>query len=486
LPLEEKKFTRAFFENEYYHFLDSYFSTQNNPVYSREKYVDTLSSHPNIFNRRLEMRKLAGQFSAKTPTVTAYFEKQFKEAKMLAQFESINQMIINNNYLEAYYNSCALHDIFPQQNFLKQTETTALYALYRLKTTGNYKHNVTNANRLTGEMHFPASVLEQMNKKELAVWTLRTSWNAMKTNPSNGYLVQIFNDMVKDILTHIGTLNQFCDFRMADSLMVEQKADTLTTSKGRYDRYKEKVLVAPSPQFKVENYMLADLKQDPNFLDAFELGVLAAEKAAVNTLISKYRKKSKAKIPVVLFHPDVELKGMPKSEKKRERQISVFENDCKKIAQSCQFSPQLISSATYNPSYSYPVYIKLLELGRNINKVIPLAYQTRQSEELCSVLGTPYINYVTLSKMRAGLGGGNITYNIPFAALSIFLYPAAPFAVLSWLPPRYSAEISFVLYDLKNKKYLMNIVRNFKISDKSELYQTLFENYSTARRNIKD
>ena len=453
LPFEERKITRGFFENKFYQFSDSYFSTQINPVFSRENYVDTLSTHPNILNRRLEMRKLVGQFSTQSPTVTAYFEKQFKEAKMLAQFESINQMIINNSYLDAYYNSCTLQELYPQQNFLKQTETAALYALYRLKTTGNYKNNVAGANRLTGEIHFPAHVLEKMNKKELAVWALRTAWKAMEINPSNDFLVQIFNEMVKEVVANVGTLNQFCDYRMTDTLVAEQKPDT-TVSKGKYDRYKEKVVVAPSPQFKVENYMLADLKQDSKFLDAFDLGILSAEKVAVNKLISKYRKKSKEKVPVVIFQPDVEFKGMKQNENKRDRQVAIFEKDCKRIAKSCQFSPQVISGAIYDTAYSYPVYIKLLELVRNINRLIPLAYQTRQSDELYRVLGTCYLNYAVLSKIKSAA--------------------------------RYNADMTFVFYDLKNKKYLINTVRNFKISDKSELYQTLYENYTIARKNIKD
>lgn len=156
------------------------------------------------------------------------------------------------------------------------------------------------------------------------------------------------------------------------------------------------------------------------------------------------------------------------------------------MAKSCSFSPQVISETVYPETFSYPIYVRLLELEGNINRIIPLAYETRRSEELYRALGTPYINYITLTKAKTGMGGGNITYNIPFTALSVFLYPAAPFAVLSWLPPRYNASIAFILYDLQNKKYLINTTRNFNISDKSEFYQTLYESYSTARKNIKE
>jgi hypothetical protein len=485
LPFGDKKFTRAFFENEYYRFPDDYFPATSGTVNFRENYVDTLNTHPNILNRRLEMRKIVGQFSNHSKT-TAYFEKQFNEAKKLAQFESINQLIIKNNYLYAYYNACALQDIYPQHPFLKQTEAAALYALCRLKATGSYKNNVAKFSQLSGDIQFPAGVLEKMNKKELAVWTLRTVWHALQTNPSNDYLTQIFNDLVKEVATHIGGLNQFCDYRMTDTLMTEHKTDTATLNKGRYDRYKEKTMVAPSSAFKVENYMLADFKQNSDFLDAFALGILAAEKAAVNTFISKYRKKSKEKIPIVIFQPALELKGVSKIEKKKSRQLPVLEKDCKNMAKSCRFSPQVISQTIYPDALSYPVYVRLLELERNINRMIPLAYETRQVEEVYKALGTPYINYIVLSKTKAGLGGGNITYNIPFTALSVFLYPAAPFAVLSWLPQRYHANISFIVYDLKNKKYFMNTTRNFNISDKSAFYQMLYESYTAARKNIKD
>jgi hypothetical protein len=83
------------------------------------------------------------------------------------------------------------------------------------------------------------------------------------------------------------------------------------------------------------------------------------------------------------------------------------------------------------------------------------------------------------------MGKGNMAYNVPFSALSVFLFPVAPFAVLSWLPQKYSASISFIVYDLQNKKYLINTTRNIRISDKSELYQVLYENYFSVRRNIK-
>jgi len=451
LPFGEKKFTRTFFENEYYKFEDAYFLTQVNPVTSRENYVDTLSSHPNILNRRLEMRKIAGQFANPGKTTT-FFEKQFQEAKLLAQFESINQMIIKNNYLYAYYNSCALQENYPQHSFLQQTEAAALYALYRLKITDSYQKNVGKASQMRGDIQFPAFVLEKMNKNELTIWALRTSWKALKTNPSNDYLTQIFNDMVLQTVTKIGSLNQFCDYRMGDSLIVAQKSDTTILNRGRYDRYKEKIMVVPSPNFKTENYMLADIKQDPKFLDAFELGILSAEKSEVINLISKFRKKTKEKTPVTIFQPAVEIKNVSKYDRKIQKQTSILEKDCEKIAKSCGFTPQIISGRYYNATFSYLVYVRLLELERSINRIIPLAYETRKSEELCRILGTPYLNYVTLSKIKAGLG---------------------------------SASVTFVLYDLKNKKYLYNTMRNIKITDKSEFYQTLYDNYSAARKTIK-
>jgi hypothetical protein len=104
---------------------------------------------------------------------------------------------------------------------------------------------------------------------------------------------------------------------------------------------------------------------------------------------------------------------------------------------------------------------------------------------LYNALGTPYINYVELTKIKTGMGIGNIMYNASFSALSVLLYPAAPFAVLSWLPQRYNAGMTFILYDLRNKRYLYNTTRNFNISDKSEFYQTLYENYSASRKTIK-
>jgi hypothetical protein len=58
------------------------------------------------------------------------------------------------------------------------------------------------------------------------------------------YLTQIFNDIVKEVVTHIGGLNQFCDYRMTDTLLVEPQTDTSSLNKGRYDRYKEKTMVA--------------------------------------------------------------------------------------------------------------------------------------------------------------------------------------------------------------------------------------------------
>jgi len=438
LPFGEKKFTREFFENDYFQLDSLYFPTQINPVSSRENYVDTLSTHPNILNRRLEMRKITRQFSnTASSQKTAYFDKEFQEAKMWAQFESINQMIIHNKYLYAYFNSCALQDLYPQHPFLKQTEAAALYALYRLKTTDSYQKNVGKASGMRGDIYFPAYVLEKMNKKEFAVWALRTLWKALQANPYNDYLTLIFNDMVKEVVN------------------------------------------------KVENNMLADLKKDTLFLDTFELGILAAEREEVNKLISRYRNNSKEKIPITVFHPYVELKGVTNNEKKTEKQIVVFENECEKIANTCRFIPHIISGISYNFNYSYPIYVRLLELESNINRIIPLAYETRQSDQLCNVLGTSYVNFVTLSKMRFGLGGGNIAFNAPFTALSVFLFPAIPLAVLSWIPKRYNANTTFVLYDLKSKKYLFNTARNISITDKSELYQTLFENYSDARKTIK-
>jgi hypothetical protein len=77
-------------------------------------------------------------------------------------------------------------------------------------------------------------------------------------------------------------------------------------------------------------------------------------------------------------------------------------------------------------------------------------------------------------------------YTTTFSALSVLLFPAAPIAVLSWLPQRYNAGMSFIMYDLKNRKYLYNTTRSFSITDKSEFYQILYENYNGSRKTIKD
>jgi hypothetical protein len=398
------------------------------------------------------MRKIMDQFSNAHTSKKAYFEKEFAEARMLAQFESINQLIIKNNFLYAYYNACALQDIYPQQTFLKQAESAALYALYRYKATGNYD-KASKSSKLPAGVQFPAYVLEKMSRREFAVFTLRTLWKVYESNSTNDYVTLIFNDMVKEVVKLIGSLDQFCNYRMKDTLVAEQKIDT-TTNKGRYDRYKEKNIVPPSPNFKIENYMLADLKIIPTFSNAFLSGILAAEQAAVDNFISKYRKKTKEKTPVVIFQPSLELKSVSTNNKKKLLQTSIFENDCKKVAKSCSFSPQMISSLHYSATFSYPVYIRLLELEQNISKIVPLAYETRHVEVLSDALGTPYINFVELTKIKNRL--------------------------------RYSAGLSFIMYDLKNKKYLYNTIRNFNISDKSELYQMLYENYNGARKSIKE
>ena len=276
LPFDNIPFKRSEVETDFYSFPDSYFLTNINPIRSREDYVDTLSTHPNILKRRTAAKHIYGNRSDEGRSLFIQDEDLFKQVRMLARLESIHQYLIYHSYGNAYYNAYLMLQEMPDNVFLFKAKAISLYGLSKHKKDGSLWDVITKPAKVEGEKQQLHHFLGETNRKELNVLALRFLWQAHKTQPEDASLLAMCEDAIRDMISSNKLkLSDFSDYGIKDTLLI----DTLVTEeidtsvvKSKYDRIKtaSSKKVKPLPTFQTVNYMLVDLKQDNEFVKLVE------------------------------------------------------------------------------------------------------------------------------------------------------------------------------------------------------------------------
>mgnify|MGYP000921568743 FL=1 len=484
LPFDEVKLSRDIFENEYYKFNDSYFLQNITPIVSREDYIDTFSTHPNLKSRRNEMESIVSSSVVLGTSKFIQPQSSFEFIRTISRFETINQQIITNNYIKAYYNTLCLIKDNPDNKFLKTALNASLYGIAKAKISGNYQDIDLGTQKTEGEMQFVVNLFKKMNKKELALLSLRQSWDAMKSYPKVNYFKLLFNDMVKALVekSDLGSLNKFSDYRMGE-VIVEDTTANDNENKTKYDKVKNKRLVGHLKSFKTENYMLADLKKDEEFVKAFNSSLTQIENQNANDYITSLRDntgKSKVKKKIIVLNPYAEKayrSGKPSSKSSKETQTKRLEKRIENIAKVANLNPVIISNYQKELSLNYQLNSRLIDYSRSLNKFSEITYESRDSETLAKELGTPILNLVYYEKKSLGYKK-NKTYKRLHTLFSSMTLPTLPFSIYQWIFREQAGKLVFISYDLENNKTIYSATKQFEHENTFDmLNQELYECY---------
>ncbi|MDD2192123.1 MAG: M48 family metallopeptidase [Bacteroidales bacterium] len=485
LPFDELKLDRSYFESEYYKFKDNYFLESVTPISSREGYIDTFSTHPNLKLRRAEMEKLIEKNANHIGNAFIQSKSSFELIRTLCRFETINQQIISDNYIKSYYNSIILLDKLPDNKFLLTSKIASIYGISKVKTYGNYSRYLLTRKETEGQMQFLANFFEKANKKEVALMAIREVWEGIKID-SNKYYLSLFDDIVKDLANEmqLGDLNKFSDLKMGEIYNEPPSNDEENSNLSKYDKIKSTKIVGHQKGFKSENYMLSDLKKDKEFLRRFESALQKNESKQARDLIDKL--KDKEKIPdiksLIIFEP-ITITFNKKKEIKKSSQTNLklsqsFETMIRKAAKNNSISPIIMSNNSFDTSFSYQLRSKIHDFKMGLNKFGEIYYESRDLDNYAKELNSPYLNFITLYKAKKKTDKEK-SYKLIYTTIAGgFAYPLLPISIYQWTKTAYTGEMQSLVYDLENNTFVSNNTITFSYENTKDFEkQALDESY---------
>lgn len=452
LPFDEVEFERAFVESEYYTFPDKYFISAVTPIRSREDYVDTLLTHPNLAKRR---EWIANQVERKSDENRARFiqsEELFYKLRHQARCETINIDLTFHQYDAALYNTYVLLDEYPNDPFLCQAWVAGIYGFAMHKLEGNGNDHISKSDLVEGEQQRLTYFLSKISRDECALLALRFAWKYAKIFPENSYFKQVAGEII-EVLSEKGKMKyqNYSDYAMGidpATIPVDTAVKkTETEKKGKYDKIKsqqgnEREKVLPSEDFDTKNYMLVDLRADEEF---WKLYYDALDEEEDEKLIGEKNAMSER---FIVWHPQYYRFRWGKDVPKDKDKVLADVVDLSLKKQDLNAS-LLIAKDMFVSDEMYNHYCKLqlwsydfLQMG----DAKMFLYQSSGIQPTCDALGTDYINLLYAVSMpdRISLSASWIGAIYMIALLPI----STPFVIYNSTLYYHDVECIFMLYDM--------------------------------------
>lgn len=474
LPFDEIKYSREDVDHEYFKFHDRCFITSITPIADRSKGIDTFSTHPNLASRRQEMMRLIEE-NKEEGSRFIMSESEFNYIQTLSRFETINQEILSDIYVKSYYNTDILLRQYPNNSFLTTARIASIYGISKAKQKGSYSQSQLVSKDVEGEMQFLAYFFERISKREASLLALRAIYAEIEPNTNKSldkYYRALFDDIIKDLdQEKLNSLDMFSDLRMDEEEPERENDAEEDEDANKYDRIRSSRIVGHQKNFRTENYMLGDLKQDSVFVDMFESSILKLEEKNVSEFISQHSKDGKEVKKVdtlILFSPYISIYkkdlSLRKTSLKNQNLSKKFENNLEKIARSHGVEPIIVSATSYDTNMSYQLRAKLYDLAHGINKFSILYYENRDMDDYLKEMNTPYIAYISIDKKTGG--SRKSYYELSYLVSSIIFSPYyIPIALYESFLPRYLSNTYFHVYDLENSEFITSSRRDYDYSN---------------------
>lgn len=459
LPFDEVEFERAFVESEYYTFPDKYFISAVTPIRSREDYVDTLLTHPNLAKRR---EWIANQVERKSDENRSRFlqsEELFYKLRHQARYETINIDLTFHQYDAALYNTYVLLDENPNDPFLCQAWVAGIYGFAMHKLEGNGNDYITKSDLVEGEQQRLSHFLSKISRDECALLALRFAWNYAKIFPENSYFKQVAGEII-EVLSEKGKMKyqNYSDYAMGidpSTIPVDTTVKkTETEKKGKYDKIKsqqgnEREKVLPNEDFETKNYMLVDLRADDEF---WKLYYDALDEEEDEKLIGEKNAMSER---FIVWHPQFYRFRWGKDVPKDKDKVldNVVEISLKKQDLNASL---LIAKDMFVSDEMYNHYCKLQLWSYDFLRMGDakmFLYQSSGIQPTCDALGTQYLNLLYAVSVPDRISFSSAWFG---AIYTIALLPVAtPFAVFNSILYYHDVECVFMLYDMVESEPLI-------------------------------
>ena len=485
LPFDEIPFIRSMVETDFYSFDDSYFLENVTPIRSREDYVDTLNTHPNILKRRSAAQSIIASKDDQGRSAFIQNEDLFKEIQTIARLECIHQYLTRHNYGNAYYNAYVLSTFVPHSKYLQNAMAISVYGLSKHRQEGGLREVLPRSNTIEGEKQRVYHFFEKLSKQEINVLAVRLLWNAYKQSSNDKFLLSMCEDALKDMLTKnkLG-LNDFSDYAFGIEIMEDSTiavADTISqTEQNKYSRIKTTSVtkVKPDQKFKTVNYMLVDLKQDNDFVALVERTKNKAEDDEIMNVLQSANTFNIGNNKLLILNPSYRfvankpstsvkktLSGEKRLLKTMEKSAGMLNIPAKRLSAN--------SLADFNAD-QYNQYCKMMDWLEDVYsfKGDMVFYHNTGMEKVANNLDCQYA-MLTSTVVRHGRF---FTYgNIQDVVLSVALCPVvSPVFLAKFLLPSKTSETGCAIVEIGTGKIVYSKSQTVRNSSSHEAFVNAF------------
>ncbi|OQA91811.1 MAG: hypothetical protein BWY27_00488 [Bacteroidetes bacterium ADurb.Bin234] len=457
-------------ETDFYQFPENYFLSAVTPIRSRDNYIDTLSTHPNIQKRRENIQYLSGGLSDQGRQIFVQTETLFNEVRDLARFECINLYLTQHEFEEAFYNTFILEQSFPDNSFLRMAKTASIYGIAKCKSQGRLSQAIENYKKREGEIQQISYFFSKISKKELLVLALRFAWEAHRKDKDNVYLLNITKDLLHEVSVEnkMGYID-FCDYPMGtniDSIPEEPQIIDTTTVSSKYQRIKQQTKntkVKPTEKFTTLNYMLVDLRCEEDFIDLWNIVVKNYEDDKIRAVIED---KSTLNInKLLIIKPYYFISSKKRNEKAVLRNYVRAEKESDELCKTVQTSiqklslPALLYSADNIKQFNTEQYNQYAKIQSWIQEFISaedvemIYYQTANMQDVVKETGCDAINLIVARKSRDKFVNSGKVFSLLEA---VFCPVVTPVMIARIALPRYDIKANFIVIDIEKGKVKLN------------------------------
>ena len=494
LPFDEIPFPKTEVEENFYSFDEKYFLANIKEIRSRDDYVDTLSTHPNVKKREEALLRMVANAN-NNGTTNPQSDDLFEKIKNIARFECINYYLTFHIYDKAIYNIFILQKDFPKNRFLDVANAAAYYGFSKHRTNDSEQNTIIDYKEVEGEMQQVSYFLNKINKKEANVLAARKVIYALKKYPDDDFLRKMTTDILYDLMQENNmNLEDFSDFAQGAQIDTASVTSTevIDTQQDKQDKYskiksKKQQIVYPREKFKTVNYMLVDLKKDSVFLSYYENTIAESEDDEVLSLAKSQNAILKPNEKILILHPSfAKYNRQTREFSYPALQNSMFKSAIKQSVKSLKINYDIVHSI--EKIKNTDDFNKMATIGQwqtEFRQIDFLRMQLYQQRFLKNELSNNYryVNIALQKSENAKFFTGfkwQIFYRAPLCLVSL------PMDLALFALPNTEKTLYFALYDIDTGKSVFSKKYSAEDIDSSAyINQMLYNFYFTLKKGHK-
>lgn len=266
LPIDEYKIDFSWIENEGFKVTDMYILEEPNEISAQADVDDEFHSHPNINNRRINIKSLYNAHKRDEGSKVFIISEvaEFERIRDLARFGMMNTYVRNANYIDGLYHNIVLQHKYPNNTFLKNTQAMIWYGITAYENSSGKAPYSTSYRKKEGEIQHLYYFLHKLKDHEMATIATKQVWEASMANPESEFLLAIREKTVMEwVKFEKNSIAQFASEIDLDDDGDIQIEDDENLSK--YDKIAKKKKTETRDDFTY--YAFLDILKDPNFID---------------------------------------------------------------------------------------------------------------------------------------------------------------------------------------------------------------------------